>query len=68
MEANNGTGRWPVRPGPGRADSLSAGCDRILLGSIIIYWQSALLRAVGDAVVAQLREAERAFAREGARG
>ena len=62
------TGRWRMRRSPGLTDALMAGCDAILLGSIILYWQSAWLRAVGEVFVAQLRETERAFAREGASG
>lgn len=34
--------------------------EAVLFGSIILYWQSALLRSVGDVFVAQLRETERA--------
>ena len=47
-------------------DPLGEAVDAISLMALVIYWQSELLRAVGDAVVAQLRELGRLGAQEGA--
>ncbi len=72
MMAPNGTrspalpaGHRPMRLLRGREGSLMARCDRILLGSIVIHYQSARVRAEGEAGVAQLRELGRVGAREG---